>query len=136
MRLGNCTDFLHVKIIDIDTIIWANGTLGNCQIRVKHQLWVNLEPAPQASTNRAGALGGIVAKKAWLKFWDFDIWVIQRSVALAQQLHIATIGIKHAHNTATDIKCLLDALGHTATHIRGHHQPINNNFYTMAIILF
>ena len=42
MRLGNGHDFFHIEIVDIDAVVWSDGSFSDSQIVIKHQLRINL----------------------------------------------------------------------------------------------
>src|SRR5689334_1203046 len=81
VAVSYCLQFLNVPIINVDTVVGPDGAFGNRQPAIwDHQLRVNLQPRPQAGTDRASAVRTIKAKSAWFQLRNRHVGMVNAGV--------------------------------------------------------
>ena len=133
VSFSNRRQSLHIPSVRIHSIIRSNCAFGNCQIIIKDQFWINLQPRPQTRTHRTSPLRRVKAKQSRLQLWNIDIRMINTSVSLRKCLHFIIIRIQNLDNSLTQIQRLLNALAQSRSHFRHQRQPINNQLDVMLV---
>ena len=110
VSFSNRRQSLHIPSVRIHSIIRSNCAFGNCQIVIKDQFWINLQPRPQTRTHRTSPLRCVKTKQSRLQLWNIDIRMINTSVSLRKCLHFTTVRIQNLDNSLTQIQRLLNAL--------------------------
>ena len=110
VSFSNRRQSLHIPSVRIHSIIRSNRAFGNCQIVIKDQFWINLQPRPQTRTHRTSPLRRVKTKQSRLQLWNIDIGMVNTSVSLRKCLHFVAIRVQNLNNSLTQIQCLLNAL--------------------------
>ena len=91
--LSHRGEALHVPRFGIKAVEGADCSLGNRQIGVKDELWVNLQTCTEARANRTRPLRRVETKEPRLKLGDVLAWVIHTGIALAIRRDLPTRGV-------------------------------------------
>ena len=93
MLLSYRGETLHIPCFGVEAVEGADRSLGNCQIGVKDELWVNLQACAEARANRTRSLRRVETKEPRLELGDILAWVIHTGIALAIRRDLPTRGV-------------------------------------------
>ena len=135
MRLGNLGQFLHVPCIGIDAVVGTDGSFGDGQAWIEHQIRIDFQPRAQTGTDRTGALRRVETEKTRLQLGDVLARVIDAGIPLGIYGRLLFVDIKQLDDTIADGQRLFDGLGHTRLQRGVHRQAVDDDLDVMFVFL-